>query len=403
MIRFFVILIITVSVKTVFAQNFNRGRIKQRNYFELISYQQIKGLPVVPVTIHGKTYNFLFDTGAMFAISDKLYRETNPPIIGYTGISGSSGDIRNMRIIRFPELFLQGITFINTRGVVLHEKSEFFDCLEIDGIIGSNMLRNSTVQIDNQSKHIIITNKLSSGKHEYQKMIFIDRQSRPYIYITMQKGEKKINQRVLFDSGMTNFFDLNFGTAIRNVDVVDIIAESEGILSLGIHGIHPKQKHLLLHIPEVVISNLTFKDVIITTANNSNSRIGAKLLEYGKVTLDFKKKRLYFNLFDNINTETVSENLYTFGITIQNDKPVVGIIWDKTLESEINFGDEVLSINGIDIQSWNLCQLLSFEFQPANDDHYVELRNINTGEIKKVALKCLHIKDYEQEYWKRSK
>jgi hypothetical protein len=44
---------------------------------------------------------------------------------------------------------------LNTSGIVLHENSEWVECLGIDGIIGSNMLRNSVVQFDEQKKHHI--------------------------------------------------------------------------------------------------------------------------------------------------------------------------------------------------------------------------------------------------------
>ena len=155
------LLILVFFASSIFAQNinFNQGSIKQKNYLQKIPYENVNGLIVVPVDINGKTYNFVIDTGASLAISDKLYKELNLQIINQVDITDASGRKKEMKLISLPELHLQGITFINTLGVVHHEESSdffnFLECLGIDGIIGSNMLRNSIVQFDEQSKHIM--------------------------------------------------------------------------------------------------------------------------------------------------------------------------------------------------------------------------------------------------------
>ena len=386
--RFIGVLIFAFLVGTIFAEDFNRGRIKQLSYFEKIPYQKISGLPIVSVIINGKMYNFLFDTGAMLAISDRLYKELNLPLIGQTGINSASGETKAMRVITLPELHLQGITFENTKGIVLHEGFKWGECYGIDGIIGSNMLRNSVVHFDEQNKHIIITNnarKLSLREQKYQKIKFRDKQSTPYIII----ASKTFGEIVIFDSVATKFFNLSVTYGVFDNKAIDILAESEGIFTADVHGMSPKQKHRLLNISELVVGTFSFNNVIATTTHAPNSRIGAKLLEYGTVTLNYKRKRFYFNPFDNVNTDDLSKKPMTFNFTVQNDKSVVGIIWDKALETEINVGDEVVSINGIDIQTWDFCQLYLLENIPDIEEPYVELRDINTGEIKKVELKRL--------------
>jgi hypothetical protein len=178
-------------------------------------------------------------------------------------------------------------------------------------------------------------------------------QSTPYIKIILRKGAQKAVHNVLFDTGNGGFFNLSLNEL--NGCVVDIIAESEGSFGLGAHGFYKKQKHLLLNIQEFVVNKLTFTDVIVTTTQGMNSGIGIKFLQFGKTTLDYKKKRFYFEPFDNIITNEPFEMPWTVGFTFQNDKMVVGIIWDKQLESQINLGDEVVSINGIDIKSMDFC------------------------------------------------
>jgi len=389
------LLLLIIYTNSTFAQisTLNRGKIKQKHYFQEIPYQEIKGDLIVPVTINGKNYNFLFDTGCtMPAISDKIYKELNLPIVRQINATDASGETEKIRFILLPEIDIQGITFWNTQGVVFpdnpgNESVQLAECFGIDGVIGSNILKNSIVQFDEQNKRIIITNdfkRILLQNSECQKVRLSLRQSAPYFKITLQKGERRVAHEVLFDSGDAGgFFTLSLNKL--NDCIIDQIAESEGSFEIGVHGAYKKQKHILLSIPQLGISGTIFNDVIVTTTNANYSTIGTKLLQYGKTTLDYKKKRFYFEPFDSINTKKPVGTPLTSALNFQNGKLVVGIIWDKTLKSQINLGDEVLSINGVNIQSMSLCELYMLTIPPS-DKTIWELRDINTGAIKTAEI-----------------
>ena len=402
--RFFTLIIIFFFASSILAQSItpNEGSIKQKRYLEKIPYQNKDGKLIVSVTINGKAYNFLFDTGATLSISDKLFKELNLDIITQKGVVDASGKREEMRVVLLPELHLQRITFINTQGIVNHEVSTDFvnllDCFEIDGTIGSNMLRNSAVQIDEQSKQIIITNNVKklSIKRTYYQNIELDNQSSPYIGIVLQKGEQKVFDRVLFDTGDAGGLYTMWAGFYNWLDSLgnfaNKIAESEGSFKWSAHGIDERQKYLLLNISELNLNNTIFNDVVVTTTNG-RSRVGSKLLQYGKVTLDYKNKRFYFKPFENINTNELSESPWAILPTWQNGKLVVGLIWDKALEHQINLGDEILSVNGIDVRLMDICEYFnssanSFSNNTSSNNVLIlELKDITTGEVKNVEIK----------------
>ena len=385
LILFFLTNALIAQVVTV-----NQGKFEQKNYLQEIPYRKISGIPVVQVSINGKMYNFGFDTGAPFVcISDKLFKELNLPVLSQRKVGDSSGESKKVRFISLPEAKLQEITFFNTYGIVFHEESEWLECMEIDGIIGKNMFGNSLVHFDEQNNHIIITdniNELSLKGKKYQKMKVIG--TKPFITVTMEKGENKAVDKVVFDSGQSDFLEVST-SRFKNY-VFDEIAEGEGRLGYGAHGLAGKQKHSLLNLPELVINGIKFNDVKITTTYYNHSRIGAKLLEYGTVTLDYQKKRFYFEPYENMNTSELSKTLWAIFTNIQNNKLVVETIWDKELESQINVGDEVLSINEIDLQSMDFCALLLIDI-PESDTQIWKLKDIHTGEIKQIEIKRLQI------------
>jgi hypothetical protein len=97
--KIFTLIIVAFYATSNFAQitTLNQGKIKQKHYFQEIPYQKIEEWLLVPVTINGKVYKFILDTGAPLAISDKLYKELNLRIIGQINTNDAAGKNKKMR------------------------------------------------------------------------------------------------------------------------------------------------------------------------------------------------------------------------------------------------------------------------------------------------------------------
>ena len=69
------LLIVFVSQFFV-AQNvdFDKGTILQKKYYEVIQYESVYDKIIIPVTINGKNYRFLLDTGAPNLISNEVMK-----------------------------------------------------------------------------------------------------------------------------------------------------------------------------------------------------------------------------------------------------------------------------------------------------------------------------------------
>ena len=106
----------------------------------------------------------------------------------------SSGKAEKMIITSLPDLQLGEIHFKDSQGIVFQEATtEILTCFGIDGIIGSNMLRNSVVQFDDRNNQIIITDNvdnLSLKTEVYQKLDLSASQSNPFINVILKKEKK---------------------------------------------------------------------------------------------------------------------------------------------------------------------------------------------------------------------
>jgi len=89
---------------SIFAQilTFNQGKIQQKHYLKKIPYQEVLGIPVVSVTINGKAYKFIFDTGAMLVISNKIFEELNLKVIRQINSGDASGQVAKIKLVVLP-------------------------------------------------------------------------------------------------------------------------------------------------------------------------------------------------------------------------------------------------------------------------------------------------------------
>src|SRR5690606_12978732 len=217
-------------------------------------------------------------------------------------------------------------------------------------------------------------------------------QSNPYIIVTLTKNGKEAHDRVLFDSGADNFYQMStkaFNWFKTNADVVNVIAESKGSFTWGVHGMAADDQQFVLQIPQLKLNNNPFDTIYVTTKGGIESLMGAEVLKYGKTTLDYSKKRFYFEPYTDVSKDELSEKIWAIAPTLQNNKMVVGVIWDKTLEGQVKLGDEILNFNGINYQSLDFCDIVTSDNKFTNNTAEIELKDVKTGAIKKIIIKRL--------------
>lgn len=382
-----------------FAQNkinLNQGTISPKKYNQIIPYEKVKGKLMMKVMINGKSYNFLFDTGAPFAVSEKIFNDLNLKTVGHVDLHDASGKAEKMIITSLPDLQVGEIHFKDSPGIVFQETSaEILDCFGVDGIIGSNMLRNSVVQIDDRNKQMIITDNahnLSLKKTPFQQLDLSVSQSNPFIKVILKNGQKDAADKILFDTGADSFYEMSLSAykfLKEKSDVTLPIAESNGTYGWGFHGISENQLQYILEIPELTLNNEKFENVRLSTTESGESRMGSTSLEFGKVTLDYHKKRFYFEPYENTDRKDVSKKSWSIFPTIKNKKFVVGMIWDKNLEKEINLSDEILQFGNLNFQNKDFCESVKIDTDFQESEVDVVLKDIKTGKTKKLRIKKL--------------
>ena len=153
------ILVLSSSCSTSWTTTIQWGKLDSTNFKETIDVEIVRGLMIVPVKIHGKYYRFLFDTGAPLSISNELQNEFNFPTVSTGRMVDSEKSRTKVSYIQVDTLLLNEIPFIEQTAFVTDFTSNpIIKCLNIDGILGSNLIRFCNWKIDFENQQITISN-----------------------------------------------------------------------------------------------------------------------------------------------------------------------------------------------------------------------------------------------------
>lgn len=388
--------------------NLNVGKIKQKEYHTTFDFENIKGKIIIDVKINNKIRKFILDTGAPTSITSEIASEMNCKKIITDTLTDANSKKGAVDLIQIPEFSIHGLTFLDSYALKIKDTS-IFECSNIEGIIGSNSLRNSVVEFDFKAKKVTISSNFKSfgyGEIKLNELIFMDHQSTPILKIKMELGHLSLTDEVLFDSGDDSFYSIatrNLNQLFTNIkenklpedlqninqsDLLGIIAGSNGSFSVSLFGNETVNDHYMFKIQDLDFGAAIFDNIIATTTYGSNSRIGSEILNYGKLILDYKNKKYYFQKYENLKEINVNHKFKSINPSFEDNKFIVGIVWDDKIKDKVCVGDEILSVNTIDFSVLTKCQIMTMLFDDSEDEEklVLKLKDKVTHEIKVVEI-----------------
>src|SRR5690606_25322582 len=152
---------------TSFKKLYKDGAAGADHFYAEINYDSALELIFVPVEIRGETYRFLFDTGAPNVISKELGEKLAIKSKRNGRIGDSQGNRDKLGVIKLDTVGIAGIYFYNTGAVIadLNHAVEL-SCLQIDGIIGANLMKLAYWKIDGKNRILTLSSNpdtLTSG------------------------------------------------------------------------------------------------------------------------------------------------------------------------------------------------------------------------------------------------
>lgn len=379
-----------LGIGQVWAQDFklDAGKISQKEFQEEVSFELEYGKIIIPVSLAGQTYRFLLDTGAPNIISKRVANILNPASKRDVNVVDANNKTQNMEMVPLPEMRLGNLQFENGVAIVVDlDNHPVLKCYRLDGFVGSNFFKNAVLQVDYAAKKIKISHTIKSFSPQTKgfPMQLVGQQLAPYVALEHQsEGCNEGSEFALLDTGMDGFYDLSnrVYADFKKGEVVKTLGESTGVVSLGLFEKLEPSPHRLVQIQKMKINGITFSNIITETTDDDNSRMGLDVFKLGKVTLDFHKKKWYF---EAPSQNDLSQKIPQFTPTLIDQKLVVGIVWDEALKAKIQFGNPIVRIDQLSLEKLSVCDIVRLKERITTQSAEIEIININgeTVTIKK--------------------
>lgn len=363
--------------------------VKEKNFVDTIPIVYRYGQILMPVTIEGRAYNFLLDTGAGVGLinlpTDIKFNESQKSI----SFSDANSQSLVRKTVTLPELKIGNLTLRNYPCVISKTP---FSCAN-DGIIGFNLIRKGIIiKIDLRAGHIILTDKKKFFKNEpgyKSKYICTDV---PIVQFATSYGKSR--ELAVFDTGYNQMFSINlreiydlWANPNINKEAVEFSAQtvwtgmgSSG--SISVNGTVENEEHFM-NLKHLNTFGVSF-DSVPCTASPNFCNIGGKLLKYGTMIIDNNTHRMIFQPYTNSNHIDVNERVQNFTVSLRDNTLFVSKINEASDEyaQGLRVNDAITEVEGIAVS--NYCDLIE-AVADIKRSYFVKFRGTD-GKEKQVLI-----------------
>ena len=349
----------------------------QNKVCDTIPYEFIQEKIIIPVTVNGVNVKYIVDTGGRTGTMYDAATEMKATASGYMRISDVNAQGSN-----YQEAHVQNISIgknykIKQLKTMVLPKNPFFTELGVVGILGGDAFAQSVVTFDSRSKIMVINYPYRPEKLKVTDGIPLLDETEHHSIVNVRLGNNDL--KVLFDTGAGGFLLYCTEDYNRLADISQVTNHGYGIVAAGITGLGKPVDIKKVSVPSINIMGKEFTNVGSTTTVMNGTIIGVDLLKYGKVIIDYMRRRFYFLPFEEGKTDMGGvPSLWNVSILPRNERFEITTIWDS-MKDTVAFGDEVININGTSLKDCPMSQMAVEEIMNAipGDTGYIIIKKDN--------------------------
>lgn len=360
--------------------------LSKQNFVDSIRISFEHGQVFVPVTIGSNTYNFLLDTGASNAV---IYDDT--PIdgclpAGHITTHDAVGHKDTVQLLTLPPFTIGTLTLSGCQATLQRRAVKR---RHIDGILGFDLVcKGLQMKIDVRQQLLILTDQKNYFDREsgYETRYRLNYHV-PYINI---KPFTKYEERVLFDTGSRQLYSMNkqsFDRAeqkVKDIITPQIEGRSIGRHAMGHSGTESLGEVVFLALDSLQLGGFSFRNVHLVTTQGG-SHVGARLLEYGAVVFNPRRKRIRFQPYSEQAYCTVDNEQLQKAIVNDGGHPTIGLVWEhsEAYQAGLREGDVLIKADDRNIGTFDDY----VNFRPLRGHYYKFTVRDKRGFLKEVTMK----------------
>ncbi|MBR9923158.1 MAG: hypothetical protein GYB31_20200 [Bacteroidetes bacterium] len=360
---FLLLLILITSCKsTRIARLFTDGEISEENFYTEVPFELRAGLIIVTISANDQEFDMIFDTGAPNLFSTPMAEALDLPVVLTSRVSDSQNRSRDLPFTRAEAIQIGDLVFEDFGGLIADwEGVAPLECLEVDGLIGANLMRRAHWQIDYEKRIIRIANDLEKFKLPADTLgipFTITRQGTPHIDIDVDG--QSFNGLTL-DLGSNKGMDISesmYRKLLKETQVEEISGHGYG--SAGLYGqVMDTVRQITL--PTWSIGGHTFPTLISEVSGGGKGALGNEFFQNYTTTLDWENQRAYLSPNENQIPLNV---FYSLGLTFR--------YYEGKLEAAFIYENGAADRNGIEVGQ-QVLQVDEYDFRAKDQSVYCSL------------------------------
>lgn len=333
------------------------GTLQQQDFLEEIEFEWVRGLIFIPVEIEGKTYRFILDTGGALAISTAIQEQFSFEQVAVAKVFGINNLSKEVPYVKVPSVRLGSLNFSNYNAIVSDYSKYPYTCLAADGIIGRDFLRDLILELNLPEKKIKLSDnprKLNLPKEGEIPVKIQRKTSMPYIKVDVAPFGR---EWVVFDSGSDDLFSFKTKTIEKLREKSKFkqhpVETYFGVTSLGSSGVIPKpMAAYTTYIEKLRLGDAVMEGFYADLSKRSRSRVGTGLMKYGVITIDYQKKKFYFQPRGSIQNATAMKGSIGFLPRYEGGAYIVSAlqVGSEAEQKGLKLGDTILQLNQFNLR-----------------------------------------------------
>ncbi|KAB1065529.1 PDZ domain-containing protein [Salibacter halophilus] len=348
------LLFFLISPLLSWSKGISQADVVESNFSDTTVYEREHELFFVYVTINGKQFKFLFDTGAITVLKSSTAKSVGLRANDTIEVTDGNNESKKMGIIKpLDTLKVGNTTFANNWSVVWDDSSFIFDCLGIDGILGANVINACNWQFvpGEESNKLVLTDKLNNLEHRKGarklKIKLSDSQGTPYVKVKKPKG------LFMFDTGFNGSVKLN-KESLGMMDYFEMLKDSVYRVGSAYQNLFGEEYHdtSVISLMDIEFRQWFVKNeaqAITTFGTGNRPMIGTYWIGDGVFTYAPKRERIWIEgkplnqltTLKGVGISTRSEDEKFIVTTLIKNSPAD--------EAGIKIGDEIVTLNTIEL------------------------------------------------------
>jgi hypothetical protein len=336
-----------------------KGKVHQKVFNQEIPIQVINGLIFLEVAINGKAYNFLLDTGAPTLLDTQVVQALGLKTKKFGTATDSYGRSNRIDYTVLKTVSISGVDFLRQGALVSDLRSiPVFDCLDVDGLLGANLMRSACWQIDYEAEVLRVSEDCSGFSYTDEAIYMpfrVNSQGTPKL--AMNFGDSLDLSYVTLDFGSSSGLSLDLEASARIFDPAEADLFTTGAAGVGLYGV--EKDSIWFTSPEALVvaeGDTLFSMLRVRVRRKGGHLFGTQILQEFRSTIDWQNHQLVL--------EPIGENLspvwLNFGCALQPNGEVLEVgqlVYPSgAVEAGLMVGDTVLTINSQPVYATDFCE-----------------------------------------------